>query len=324
MKSPLRQIRPSSFSVHWGIIVLIGAVAIIGLARAHAAEWEQPYPILGACTSRDSTAFGSVPDPLYIQCMTSVGDAAYCSSLYPPQPLPFDAWGPTYHKNVNEIVEYFFGKPTDDNLALRQSSAIAASCGNGGGGDVHVSPKLSTIAKGLEPWAGSSTAFQSSDIAPVLLEYLRVYECSLAERSTELPLAIWREESARRGGLPGGITANPIEYQNLLTMWYEQKNTINHELSISRPTLERVLALMGTVNMTRMVVQDTECLQRASLDIRNVIALSADAAACLPRIWNAKDPLRNPSACSDGLDNDHDQSIDLSDSGCSGLSDNSE
>lgn len=163
-----------------------------------------------------------------------------------------------------------------------------------------------------------------SDTAPVLLEYLRVYECSLVERHISLPVEIWKEEMESRKLLPGGLAGNPLFYLNLWELWSQQSRDIRRELQIARPALEHALAFMGTVHMTRMLERDTECIQRASLDIRNAIALSADTAACMPRIWNAKDPLRNLPACSDGLDNDNDNARDLADTGCTSLTDLSE
>ena len=177
---------------------------------------------------------------------------------------------------------------------------------------------LGDIAKKLEPWMGSESTFGQSDTTPVLLEYLRVYECSLAERSTNLLVEIWREEAA------SAVPTNPLTFTNLLEKWYEQSRDIKRELKIARPTLERVLSIMGTVQLSRVSAQDSQCLQRASLDIRNAIGLSADAASCLPRIWNAKDPLRDPSVCSDGRDNDDDGATDLDDDGCDNLSDMTE
>lgn len=298
-------------------LFLIGtALALTGLA--HAAEWEQPYPKLGSCSKSDNMAFF---DPQYAQCMESVGDEAYCSSLYPLKPLPFDQWASTYHASINRIVEDFLGKISEENLAYRRQASGAVSCSQGGD---PASPALAAIAKTLEPWKDETTTFRQSDTAPVLLEYLRVYECSMVERSLSLPLEIWREENERRSLLPGGLAKNPLFFMKIWELWSEQGETIRKEMAISRPTLERTLSFIGTVHMTRMLERDTECIQRVSLDIRNSFALSADVAACMPRIWNAKDPLRDLAPCSDGRDNDDDGKIDLGDTGCESLTDMTE
>ena len=242
--------------------------------------------------------------------------------LYPPAPLPYAEWATRYHKNVERILEDFLGKTPNDHLALRQWRTGPASCTQQA--EDPASPVVGQIAATLEPWSTGGGPFTQADTVPVLLEYLRVYECSLVERSMSLPVEIWREETDRRGLLPGGLDANPFFFMTFWETWGKQSQDIRRELAISRPTLQRVLEFMGTIHMTRMFEQDAECIQRASLDIRNAIALSADAAACLPRIWNAKDPLRDLPVCSDGRDNDDDGKIDLVDSDCDSLTDMSE
>lgn len=300
----------------WMTICIVGGLIV----SVDAAEWEQPYPILGSCSGRDSTAFGNVSDPLYEQCMTSVGDEPYCSSLYPPARMPFAEWAPRYHGNVDAVIDQYLGNHVNEDFAYRRLPSSPQRC-SGELRDTAPS-RLVSIAQSLEPWAMSSPSLQSSDIAPVLLEYLRVYECSLAERTTTLD--IWHEETERRNGLPGGLDANPLTYASLFEAWFEQGKEIREELRIARPTLERALALIGTIQMTRAIEQDSECIQRAGVDIRDAIALSADTASCLPRIWNARDPLRDPPPCSDGRDNDNDGSIDLQDESCKSPSDMNE
>lgn len=302
--------------------VLMASATVLSVSVVHAAEWEQPYPKLGACTRRDSMAFSARTDPLYAQCMTNVGDESYCSALYPAVPLPYDQWASTYHGTIDRIVEDFIGQPSKETLALRPSPSGPAMCSSGGGPEP-ASPLLTNIAVRLEPWTKGSMNLRQSDTAPVLLEYLRVYECSLIERSVSLPIEIWREESERRRLLPGGL-AFPLFFTQILEISNQQLRDIQRELKTARPTLHRTLEWIGTINMTRSIGRDTECIQRASLDIRNAIALSADTASCLPRIWNAKDPLRDPTPCSDGRDNDGDGQTDLRDNGCSSLIDMSE
>jgi hypothetical protein len=278
---------------------LIG-FSIFAASTVLAAEWEQPYPILGSCTKKDSTAFMGANNI----------------------PMPYPEWKTRYHDNITIILEDFLGRTAKDHLALRRSSTGPASCFQQR--EDFASPVVGQIASTLEPWAAGGAPFSQADTVPVLLEYLRVYECSLVERSLSLPVEIWREETDRRGLLPGGLNANPFFFITLWETWSQQSQDIRRELAIARPTLERALGFMGTVHMTRIFERDVECIQRASLDIRNAFALSADAAACMPRIWNAKDPLRDLTACSDGRDNDRDGKIDLEDSSCSSLTDMSE
>lgn len=302
-------------------LFMTGCIALC-FGATQAAEWEQPYPKLGSCGRNDTPLFGTHTDPLFTQCMEDAGDEDYCSGLYPPIVVPYEQWAPTYHGNVERVFEDYIGKTPNDHLALRQSRAGVAQCTARGSDPA--STVISQIAPTLEPWSEGGGPFRQADTAVILLEYLRIYECSLVERSLFLPAYIWREESDRRRLSPGGLAANPFYFTTLLELWSKQSRDIRRELQIARPTLERVLGFMGTVHMTRSFESDAECIQRASLDIRNALALSADTASCLPKIWNAKDPLRDPPACSDGRDNDDDGIIDLIDPGCSSRTDMSE
>ncbi len=303
-------------------------VGIFAAISGKAAEWQQPYPKLGSCTKLDTEIFSFEHNQLYSDCMEEAENAAdqdLCSSLHPRVPIPYKEWSRIYHRDIDNILESFIGKEVAGNFAQREPPGGQGLCsGTQAASTTPAPPLLRDIAKKLEPWMKNETVFGQSDTTPVLIEYLRVYECSLAERTTRLPAEIWREESERRALLPGGLAANPFFFTKLFEEWYKQSREIQLELKIARPTLDRVLGLMGTVQMSRILAQDTNCMQRASLDIRNALGLSADTAACMPRIWNAKDPMRDPSVCSDGNDNDDDGSVDLDDEGCESLSDMTE
>jgi hypothetical protein len=308
--------------------LLLLCLGIFAAISGKAMEWQQPYPKLGSCTKLDTEIFSFEHNQLYSDCMEDAENAAdqdLCSSLYPRTPIPYTEWATRYHSDIDSILESFIGKEAEGNFAQREPPGGQGLCsGSQAASTTPAPPLLGDIAKKLEPWMKNETVFGQSDTTPVLLEYLRVYECSLAERSTSLPIEIWREETRSRELLPGGLLANPLAFNKIFEEWYKQSSKIQLELKVARPTLERVLGFMGTVQMSRVLAQDTNCLQRASLDIRNSLGLSADTAACMPRIWNAKDPMRDPSVCSDGNDNDHDGFTDLDDEECESLSDMTE
>ncbi len=309
-------------------LALLVCIVLFTATNGSAAQWQQPYPKLGSCTKHDTEIFSFEHDDDYSDCMEEAendADQKMCQTLFPRTAIPYAEWAEIYHGDVDNILESFIGKAVQGNFAQREPPGGLGQCsGTQAASTTPAPPLLRDIAKKLEPWIDNETVFGQSDTTPVLLEYLRVYECSLAERSTRLPVDIWEEESERRRLLPGGLAANPFLLGKFLEKWYTQNREIQQELKIARPTLERVLGLMGTVQMSRVLAQDTNCLQRASLDIRNSLGLSADTAACMPRIWNAKDPMRDPSVCSDGRDNDDDEFTDLNDEGCDSLSDMSE
>ena len=266
-------IRLPSARRYAGLATMAIAVVLAGSA-ARGAEWEQPYPKLGSCTKKDTKIF-SVDDTLYLECMENTGDEDYCSSVYPPIVFPYEDWKQIYHSKVDGILESFLGKAAEGHYAQREPPGGTNSCSRGLDTTTPAPPQLGEIAMKLEPWkdADPPPSFGQSDTTPVLLEYLRVYECSLAERSTRLALEIWRDESERRSGMPGGIGANPLTFAHLLEKWYEQSREIENELKIARPTLERTLGIMGTAQMARLLSQNAGCVQRVSLDIRNAVGL---------------------------------------------------
>ena len=132
-------------------------------------------------------------------------------------------------------------------------------------------PELAAL---LPPWKESSRLAHLSemDIGPVLLEYLRTYECSLSERDNLLFIIVPREHGT--DSMERGL------YQDTVA---EQSELITHERSIARATLDRTLLILGGLDRLTPLGADIECLKRTSLDIRNSLGLVSQAAACLPR-----------------------------------------
>jgi hypothetical protein len=157
-------------------------------------------------------------------------------------------------------------------------------------------PELTALAASLPPWQKQEDldSLKNTDMGFVLMEYLRVYECALKERDLFLRQSILDEQWQNLDD-PNITNDSPREITEgeLLAKSEYERKIINKELAISRPLLER--ALMMQTGKTKLNALDMElvCMQRASLDLRNGLALSAEASACLPRAWNAKDVLRD-------------------------------
>jgi hypothetical protein len=151
---------------------------------------------------------------------------------------------------------------------------------------VPASEELKKMAKMLPVWKEDDKALEDlseADMAPVMLEFLRVYECSLREREMYLSIYILRDEDGS-GSLLFGDYVDRKE---------EQDQQIHRELIIARATLERILGLMGGYDRLRPLALDIECIKRASLDLRNVLGLAADASSCMPKSWDTHGSLRD-------------------------------
>lgn len=237
--------------------LLTGVIFLSGAASAMAAEEKPKYPILAPCT-RD--------------------DPAYKTIDFTKE--PFKDWPKTYHATVNRIIEDHMKQPT-------------LQCD----GDTYqelLEPgePLKTLARSLAPWQKEEdiAKLKQSDMSLVLIEYLRVYECALLEYSAfEAPLIV--KEKTQEAG-PGGIL-QAYTYAKLLVDLLERAAVILSELKTARPTLYYTLNLISSYDRLRPLQAEIECVQRASLDIRNMTALTAEASACLPRVWSTKDPLRD-------------------------------
>ena len=174
-----------------------------------------------------------------------------------------------YHTTVREIVEAHIDHRT-------------VACSEGVW-DVPT-PKLSSLASKLPPWRKPADhgGLRESDIGAVLLEYLRIYECTLKEHQYFAARArrrrVWQE--ALRFFLTSCSSRSAWRMSG--------KNS-----SSLRRALNRVLEIIGGMDRLRPVDVSLECLQRSSLDIRNVLGLAADSVSCLPRTWDTRGSLRD-------------------------------
>lgn len=221
--------------------------------------------------------------------------------------IPYAEWKTAYHTTTQNILQALYESRWE--TSAQNCTEPAAPAG------------LEQLARNLEPWKkGEHAPFTAADTPPVLLEHLRVYECALIERAVFLPMHIRDEEYERRRGRE----ANPLFFPQLMSLTFEQLQDILKELRTARPTLEQALTLVAPLGSVNGLRRNLECIQRASLDIRNALALAAEATACLPRTWNPQDVLRDQTECSDGVDNDQDGDVDLEDDACESLSTASE
>jgi hypothetical protein len=155
------------------------------------------------------------------------------------------------------------------------------------------SSALSSLAARLPEWGPSRAGeLSEADLGPVLLEHLRVYECALHERERFVTVFAQDEISEKTTDENGKVTE--VTDRMALTKEQErQKKIITEEILTARPALERTIAFLGGIDRLRPLSAELECLKRASLDLRNATGLMAEAAACMPKIWDARGSLRD-------------------------------
>lgn len=192
----------------------------------------------------------------------------------PFENMDLDKWPETYHGTVSKVIEAHMKK-------MQETSAADITCtADDYAGMMKATPELAKLASDLEPWKGRQVS--ELEMAPVLREYLRVYECSLEETGYFLPGS--QSSSVSSSGIPRGKYMDEKSKDRAL---------IGRELASSRMTLERTLALISGTDRLQPLALDVECIRRASLDLRNVLGLAAESAACMPRATDVRGSLRD-------------------------------
>ncbi len=192
--------------------------------------------------------------------------------------LPYKEWKERYHNDVAAAIDTHLKSINNTGgMPLRCTEESYEAL-------VPPSEELKKIANAdvLPAYkeADRQSSLSESDLSSVLLEYLRVYECSLAERASFLTLSVWNENPRfKRGELNEEVA--------------KERNEIEDEQLLAREALNRALTIIGGYDRLRPFALDIECLKRTSLDLRNVLGLTADVASCMPRIWDTKGSLRS-------------------------------
>lgn len=192
----------------------------------------------------------------------------------PPASIPddkdlIDVWIESYHGTVSDIIDLHMAP---QKYTCSEDTARAASVA------------LLILAGYLEPLGSGSIT--EDDLAAVLLEYLRIYECTLREH--EPVASLYVEDDLKAGS---GVNIVDLGKETM-----DRTLKITEELRTARPTMHRLLATIGTLDRLRPLQSSLECFQRSSLDIRNLMGLTADVSACLPRALDARGSLRDLSS----------------------------
>jgi hypothetical protein len=187
--------------------------------------------------------------------------------------MQFNGWNELYHRQVNAVIEAHMKtmknigqeplRCTDKDFSAR----------------IPATRELQETASMIPAWADRTGELTESDMQTVLLEFLRVYECSMDEHILFLPVILSKNAPILRGAYTDQMTDIRAE--------------VEKEKTIARESLNRTLSLVSGFDRLQPLTLDIECLKRSSLDLRNVLGLASDAVSCLPRIWDAKGSLRD-------------------------------
>lgn len=188
--------------------------------------------------------------------------------------LPFKDWPATYHSTVNQVIEVHL--ETMQDLGRKRLDCTAADTLIA----LPASFPLQLLAATLPPWEAQEQAATLSELhaAVVLKEYVRVYECANLERRESLAVRVnERENGTVSSDAPAsaGWERGPFQKEEDL-----QLAQIDRELAIARPALERTLDVLGSTDQLLPVAIETECIKRASLNLRNVTGLLSDVLSC--------------------------------------------
>lgn len=198
-------------------------------------------------------------------------------------------WPAIYHKKVDEVIE--------DHLKMPELKCDAKDY------QTFLKPgdKLKALAQKLPTWRDDKVQLTRYDLGRVLLEYLRVYECALNEFATMSYIETAQEISKMEDAGIRAPDPDPDIAKNFLNIilpvfnqeTIQRLDMIDTQKKIARESLTRTLAVVSAMDRLRPVEMELQCTQQISLDIRNATALAAEAGACLPKGWNAKDILRD-------------------------------
>lgn len=267
------------------LLVLVGG-GTAGL-RAFVIDPLSRYPILTRCSMEDDlvTTDLATAEPGMFVFDPSVTDPVHGTPVV-------QYWSESYHAKVDEIVTEILTSMTLDKSKIE--------CENLNPDDFNeATPGMLSLASKLTPWKKASelATLKKNDVNAVLLEYLRVYECVLKERKEQLLYLTFVDKQAHEDATDD----EPLKWWEVLQGETNESAVINREIGdadtgetgIARESLNRTLQLIGGMDLLQPIRVEAECLQRASLEARNAIGLSAEALSCMPRMVNAKDVLRD-------------------------------
>lgn len=239
---------------------LLAAGALLAVALGMGATFESN--LLGAMLKSRTTALAACEQ----------NDVLFPEDVRPAEgKTVMDEWKDRYHRRVGEVIEAHLeelrgqGSCTD---GLRSPPSSA----------------LESLAEDLSGWR-SKGDLSEEDMAAVLIDFHQIYECSLQARSFALTSKVGEDMVSADNGLF-------VDVKTLWTAVDRERKAIEDELVLSRGALRRALQYLSGRGRLHPLENSLLCFERATLDIRNVLSLAAEASSCLPRVWDARTSLR--------------------------------
>lgn len=229
--------------------------------------------VAAACLALFVLAGCDSPDSQRQRRITDLAPCTASGSVFAQ--LPLEEWPKRYHDGVRDVVDAHIE-------SIGSVATMELQCTDSGS-VVPASQALRMLASEIPAWQSAARMAQLSeqDAPAVLLEFLRVYECSLNEHRHHLPFSM-------NNAIEGLMSWGDLRFAQ-----DPKEELIAHELSLSRTALDRTLGVIAGYDRLRPLATDLECVKRASLDLRNVLGLAAEASACLPRAWDPHTSLRD-------------------------------
>lgn len=190
-----------------------------------------------------------------------------------------NAWSTTYHEQVRTII--------DEHVEFLEKGGTCM--------EENVRPpaekELKELAATMPSWKKNAHVSQE-DMPNVLADYLREYECALQERAVVVGAAVYYDYVA------AGDDAEPADPGKSMSLdTYDddvatQTRRLHEEQTIARDALRNTLTYLSGHTRVWRLRHSLQCLEGSMLDIRNALALAADASSCMPKIWDAQTFLR--------------------------------
>jgi len=265
------------------IVTIAGNVPLIAQLTGTSDQNQPRYPILAACSGKDSDLFTVTEEWLKDGGKTRIAEILGQPDMNEPnaeteeQKNAVELWQEQYHTIVAAIAASAANQPSEPDC-LSENLMPAPDPDDA----------LYKLAEHLAPWkeADAREQLTTDDVWTVLLEYLREYECALVERYFYL----FSDAIAEQGVQTGNVA---FHWNEVFEAYFKQYPLIRSELQSARPALHRTITLLHGNKSMHRISREVQCLYRASKDIRNAFALGAETAACFPRVQDAKDPLRD-------------------------------
>lgn len=190
-----------------------------------------------------------------------------------------ETWRTAYHQNVSAVVSSVLAQSQQNQCTVSQSQ--------------NVPTVMLALASQLPPWRDTERlkTVRTEDVGSVLLEYLRLYECSLQEQASVIPVRSGLEILQKALNENKPLVGIPVTEATNEAM--RQLRLVAQEMTVSRPAMHRSLLYLASTMRLGSLGQEIDCLLRTSADLRNTLGLAAETSACLPRIWDARGALRN-------------------------------